>query len=90
MVKKCIKILSRRSMKNLSKHQPKPKKNTNPHVWDLVMKDIEDRVDYGLKKYGVTLQPFNGRDPLIDLYQELLDAVVYTRQLIYERQSSLQ
>ena len=77
-------------MNNLSKHEPKPKKNTNPAIWDLVLKDIKDRDDYGLKKYGTRLRPFNGRDALIDAYQEVLDLVVYLRQLIYEKEISLQ
>ena len=36
------------------------------------------------KDYGTGLQTFNGRDALIDLYQELMDAVMYLRQLIAE------
>ena len=65
--------------------QPKPIKNDNPAVWDLVLKDIKERDKFGFKKYGKRLQPFNGRNVLFDLYQELLDAVVYIRQAIYER-----
>ena len=67
------------------KKQPKPKKNTYPHVWDLVMDDMKKRDRFGFKKYRVHLQPHNGRDGLQDLYQELLDAVVYARLLMYER-----
>ncbi len=65
--------------------QPRPIKNDNPAVWDLVLKDIEERDIIGEKKYGVRLQPHNGRDSLVDVYQELLDAVVYIRKCIYER-----
>lgn len=72
---------------NLSKKEPTPIKNQNPAVWDLVIKDIKDRDEFGQKKYGTRLQPFNGRDVLKDLYQELLDAVVYIRQLIYEQET---
>lgn len=73
-------------MKNkLNKHQPKPKKNKLPAVWDLVKIDMIDRDKEGFKRYKTRLQPFNGRDALIDLYQELLDAAVYARQLIFER-----
>jgi len=67
--------------------QPKPKENKNPAVWDLVMKDIATRDRHGFEKYGVRLQPFNGRDTLRDLYEELLDAVVYIRSLIYEKEN---
>ena len=69
------------------KDQPKPKKNKLPAVWDLVMKDIKERDRVGIKRYGTRLQPHNGRDALIDAYQEALDLVVYLRQAIYERKS---
>ena len=72
-------------MPNLSNKQPPSKPNKNVDVWDLVRRDINDRVTYGIKKHGTTLQPFNGRDALIDAYQEALDLVVYLRQAIYDR-----
>lgn len=72
-------------MPDLSKHEPAPIKNDNPAIWDLVMKDIRERDEYGQRKYNTRLQPFNGRDALIDAYQEALDLIVYLRQLIYER-----
>ena len=65
--------------------QPDPIANDRPAVWDLVLKDMTARDLTGRMRYGVPLQPFNGRDALVDLYQELLDAVVYCRQAIYER-----
>lgn len=71
---------------NLSEHQPLPKNSDNyPAMWDLVRKDITDRESYGRNKYNTDLKPFNGRDVLIDAYQEALDLVVYLRQLIFER-----
>lgn len=51
----------------------------------LVQKDIEGRAKIGLKKYGMRLQPKNGRDPLIDAYQEALDLCMYLRQLLAEK-----
>lgn len=33
----------------------------------------------------MVLQANNGRDPLIDLYQELMDAIVYARQYLEEK-----
>lgn len=53
-------------------------------MWKEVMKDMEARRQMGLKKYGTFLQPFNGRDALVDAYQEALDLVVYLRQKIEE------
>lgn len=72
----------------LSKKEPTPIQNNNPAIWDLVLQDIQDRDEFGQKKYGTRLQPFNGRNVLTDLYQELLDAVVYIRQLIYEQETN--
>ena len=66
-------------------NQPLPKPNEHPAVWDLVIEDIKKRDAYGVAKYNTRLQPYNGRDTLRDVYEELLDAVVYIRQLMYER-----
>lgn len=68
--------------------QPMPLKNERPAIWDLVMEDIKERDRIGTEKYGTRLQPFNGRDALVDAYQEALDLVVYLRQEIYERDKS--
>ena len=69
----------------LNTPQPAPIHNDRPAVWDLVMADMAARDAVGAAKYGVRLQPHNGRDCLIDAYQEVLDLAVYLRQLIYER-----
>lgn len=49
-------------------------------VKTALLKDMTDRDNWGRSKYGVPLQPFNGRDSLVDVYQEFLDAIVYTKQ----------
>lgn len=64
--------------------EPAPIQNEKPFVQNLVIEDIEARKAYGLKKYGTLLQPFNGRDALMDCYQECLDLVVYLRQVLFE------
>lgn len=56
-------------------------------VWLLVLKDMEDRRRGGVEKYGTPLQPNNGRDALVDAYQEALDLCVYLRQAIEERKT---
>ena len=66
-----------------------PEKNDLPACWDLVLKDIQERDKVGQERYGTRLQPFNGRAAVLDLYQELLDAVVYGRQLVYELENAL-
>lgn len=65
--------------------QPAPKPNALPAVWDLVIKDMAERDRVGRERYGVQLQPHNGRDALVDAYQEALDLAVYLRQAIFER-----
>lgn len=69
----------------LSKAEPPPTPNNQPAVWDLVIQDMRDRDAAGRAKYGTPLQPHNGRDALVDAYQEALDLAVYLRQAIEER-----
>lgn len=50
----------------------------------LAVKDMQDRDQEGARKYDTRLKPFNGRNALIDAYQEFLDGAVYIRQKIHE------
>lgn len=68
--------------------QPPPVANDRPPIWELVIADMKDRHQLGIERYGTPLQAFNGRDALIDMYQEQLDNVAYTRQLIEERKGT--
>lgn len=54
-------------------------------VQDLVIADMVERKDYGLRKHGTTLQVDNGRDALRDAYEESLDLACYLRQEIARR-----
>ena len=65
--------------------EQEPPRPSTGDVWLLVLKDMEDRRVHGIEKYGVPVQPHNGRDPLVDAYQEALDLCVYLRQAIEER-----
>lgn len=65
--------------------QPPPVPNNHPAVWDLVMTDMRMRDSSGALKHKTRLQPHNGRDALVDAYQESLDQCVYLRQVIFER-----
>ncbi len=42
----------------------------------------QKRADMGKAKYGVYLTAANGRNPLVDAFQEALDQLVYLRQAI--------
>jgi hypothetical protein len=73
------------TMTNNIKPQPPPQKNTEVAVWNIVIADMVRRDQQGREKYGTPLQPHNGRDALVDAYEEALDLCVYMRQAIYER-----
>lgn len=59
--------------------------NKNPAIQDLVVLDLVERKAQGIEKYGTVLQGDNGRDPLIDAYQEALDLCQYLRQALFEK-----
>jgi len=67
-----------------STYEPDPIPNDSPSMHDLVIEDLKERKQFGLEKYKTTLQAFNGRRARIDKYQELLDAIVYSKQEIEE------
>lgn len=65
--------------------QPDPIPNSHPAAWSLVIADMAARDIEGTAKYKTRLQPHNGRDTLLDAYQEALDLAVYLRTALYER-----
>jgi hypothetical protein len=73
----------------VAEHQVDPIKNDKPCVQDMVIADIEARKGVGIERYGTVLQPFNGRDALLDAYQEALDLCQYLRQMIYEQEHTI-
>lgn len=62
-----------------------PVPGDGPAIWDLVMADMAERDAMGTRKYGQRLVAFDGRDPLVDAYQEALDLAVYLRKAIAQR-----
>lgn len=46
--------------------QPMPTLNHESDIQTRVQKDIEVRRKVGIQRYGTPLQPFNGRDALLD------------------------
>ena len=55
----------------------------------LVSRDITARMDLGKQIYGTELRSHNGRDSVLDAYQEVLDGLNYTRQAIEEGHADL-
>lgn len=64
-------------MKTRPGDQPLPTINDMPFAQDRLIDDIEKRKQVGIQRYGTALQPFNGRDYVLDLYEEVIDAAVY-------------
>lgn len=65
--------------------QPLPVPNDAPDVQSALIAEIEARRNLGIQRYGTALQPFNGRDSLRDLLDELLDGATYALQVKIER-----
>jgi len=59
-------------------------KGTGREITPLVIKDLEIRSAMGKQKYGEALRAFNGRNALVDAYQEAIDLVQYLRQRLEE------
>jgi hypothetical protein len=55
----------------------------------MVIEDMKARDNLGRERYGTPLQIDNGRDFLIDAYQESLDLVVYLRGEIEKRRNNV-
>jgi len=51
----------------------------------LVHIDLRARDDKGKQTYGQELISHDGRDSLLDAYEESLDLCVYLRKMLYER-----
>lgn len=69
--------------------QVAPVPNDQPSCHDLVIADLTERKEFGLRKYNSLLQPNNGRSFLLDIYEEMMDVIVYIRgKLEEERQAA--
>lgn len=64
--------------------QPAPQPG-HTSVTDAVIADMQHRRAQGTAKYGTELQTHNGRDAMMDAYQEALDLVMYLKQALLER-----
>lgn len=53
-------------------------------VLDQIVQDMRERNDIGTQRYGGPLLAHDGRNSMVDAYQELLDALVYTRKALME------
>ena len=65
-----------------------PVANDREFIQDLVVADILKRKQFGINKYGTALQAHNGRDMLLDAYEEALDLCIYLRGCLEERKEA--
>lgn len=73
-------------MSSADEKEPMPLPDDNKAAQQLVIEDVTARALVGFRKYGTLLRPMNGRDNLMDAYQEGLDLVVYLRNEIHRRE----
>lgn len=71
----------------ITEQQP-PRNTGGESVWQMVLRDMAEREQHGIDKYGMPVLAGNGRDALVDAYQEALDLCVYLRQAIEERKKT--
>ena len=64
--------------------QPLPTVNDAPDIQSAVIADIAARRQVGIGRYGTALQPGNGRNALLDAYEETLDLACYLKQRLVE------
>jgi len=64
--------------------QPPPRPG-DKIVGDIVLTDIRLRMELGRMRYGTYLRTHNGLDAAQDKYEELIDALLYTKQDMLER-----
>lgn len=64
--------------------QVAPTINENRPVQDMVVEDILERKEHGIRKYGTPVQANNGRSMILDAYEEILDLAVYLRAAMEE------
>lgn len=74
-------------MGDVTRPQQDPKPGRT-EILPLVIADLEQRAKAGFEKYGSKLMSENGRDAMVDAYQEAQDLVMYLRQALEERNES--
>jgi hypothetical protein len=73
---------------SLNEPQPAPSAGQAVPTWQLVIADMNERDQWGARKYGTRHQHDNGRDHLVDAYQEALDLALYLRSEIEKRKTT--
>lgn len=61
--------------------QPEPTSNNEPHIQQIIISDWHDRYAHGVATYGTGLQVGNGRNPVQDSIEEVMDLHAYLVQI---------
>jgi flavin-dependent thymidylate synthase len=78
------------ALDSIATSQQQPPTGNGQDITDLVLDDLKLRREAGVKKYGMSLRAFNGRDAVLDAYQEALDLSLYLRQKLTENRAAKQ
>lgn len=65
--------------------QQAPEQGHGSEIYQLVLHDIITRSEFGARKYGHALRTTADVDYLVNMYQELLDLLIYMRGEIFKR-----
>ena len=65
--------------------EPTKRYDIEVNIFDAIRSDLQEREAKGVETYGTRLRMFNGRDPLWDAYEEVLDLAAYLRQHLSEQ-----
>ena len=84
-VDECEGQLGEKTERSAATPEPVPVGNGEIVLFE-VMQDLMSRAQTGKEKYGTYLKTNNGRDALMDAYQEALDLAMYLKQKIMEVQ----
>lgn len=68
-----------------SQSMPSIYETDEPDIQEQVIRDVQARREVGIQRYGTALYPHNGRDALLDAYEEALDLTMYLKQALVER-----
>lgn len=69
--------------------QPPPTPNDRTPAHDLLIEVVKERKELGQERHKSPLQPYNGRDQMVDVLQELVDGAAYLINAIQERDDLL-
>jgi hypothetical protein len=69
--------------------QPAPVPGEGDGVWTQLIADMQARDQFGRQKYRTALHVEDGREGLVDAFQEALDLLVYLKKAILQREQGI-